>query len=53
MTKPTRKDALELHGRLCDVPAMPHRGPFRERISILSKALKAAYEAGLADAADA
>ncbi len=52
MTEPTRIDAQDLHGRLSAVPSMPHRGPYRERIAVLLKALKQAYEAGQADAVD-
>ncbi len=52
MVEPTRIDAQELHARLCDVPDMPHRGPRRERLAVLLKALKQAYAAGQADAAD-
>ncbi len=53
MAEPTRVNAQDLHSRLSAIPSMPHRAPFRERIAILLKALKDAYAAGLADAADA
>ena len=52
MTEPTRVNAQELHSRLSAVPPLPHRGSHRERIAVLLKALKQAYEAGQADASD-
>ena len=51
MPKPTKADAEQLHARLCTVPAMPHRGPSRERRTILLEALGQAYTAGLEAAA--
>ncbi len=52
MPKPTKADAEQRHARLCTVPAMPHRGPSRERRTILLEALGQAYTAGLESAAE-
>ena len=50
MSEPIMNDARELYRQLSAIPTMPHRGPSRERKTILLAALKTAYERGREDA---
>lgn len=45
---PSMEDARRMYSDLASVPAMPHRGPRRERTQMIFEWLQRAYELGQA-----